>query len=166
MWASPTPLLSPWINVYLGVGRAAIGAIFAAGNLAFSTASLLAHALVRRLGMVKASAVSRFASGALLAALPLAPNGATFIALYMLYNAMVGIGGTARSSYISGAAAEGSEATTPAVANIPMRITATPSAALAGYLIEADPALLMPIAAAFTATAGYLLLKLREEDGA
>lgn len=159
-------LLSLWMNVYLGVGKAAIGAIFALGNLAFSTASLFAHAFVRRLGMVKASAASRFASGALLAALPLAPNGAIFVVMYMLYNAMVGIGGTARSSYISGAAAEGSEATTPAVASISIRIAATPSAAAAGYLIEVGPPLLMPIAAAFIIAAGYVFLKLREEEGA
>jgi len=46
-----------------------------------------------------------------------------------------------------------------------MRIAATPSAAAAGYLIETGPALLMPIAGAFVAAAGYIFLRyLREVD--
>lgn len=158
-------LLSLWMNVYLGFDKALIGAIYAAGNTAFALSALLAHLLVKRLGLVKASAVSRFASGAVLAALPLVPHPIAFGALYALYNAMVGIGGTARSSYISGAAAEGGEATTPAVASISMRIAATPSAVAAGYLIDVSPALLMPVSGLFLALAGYIFLRyLREEE--
>ena len=84
--------------------------------------------------------------------------------MYALYNAMVGIGGTARSSYISGAAAEGSEATTPAVANVAMRTAATSSAMVAGYMTELSPALVMPLSGIFFILAGYILLRyLREE---
>jgi MFS family permease len=158
-------LLSLWMNTYLGMGPALIAVIYAIGNAAFSLSALFAHVFARLLGLVKASAASRFASGALLAVLPLIPHPAAFAAIYALYNAMVGIGGTARSSYISGAAAEGGEATTPALASISMRMAATPSAAAAGYLIEAGPALLMPIAGAFVAAAGYIFLRyLREVD--
>lgn len=158
-------LLSLWMNTYLGIGKALIGVIYAVGNAAFALSALFAHIFVKWLGLVKASAVSRFASGALLAALPLVPHPIAFGALYALYNAMVGIGGTARSSYISGAAAEGSEATTPAVASISMRVAATPSAAAAGYLIDVSPALLMPISGLFVIAAGYIFLKyLKEEE--
>ncbi|AEA12248.1 major facilitator superfamily MFS_1 [Thermoproteus uzoniensis 768-20] len=158
-------LLSLWMNAYLGMGPAVIGVVYAVGNAAFSLSSLFAHIFVRWFGLVKASAASRFASGALLASLPFIPHPAAFAAAYALYNAMVGIGGTARSSYISGAAAEGGEATTPAVASISMRIAATPSAAAAGYLIEVGPALLMPIAGAFVIAAGYIFLRyLKEEE--
>ncbi|MGC8583234.1 MAG: MFS transporter [Thermoproteus sp.] len=158
-------LLSLWMNAYLGMGPAVIGVVYAVGNAAFSLSSLFAHVFVRWFGLVKASAASRFASGALLASLPFIPHPAAFAAVYALYNAMVGIGGTARSSYISGAAAEGGEATTPAVASISMRIAATPSAAAAGYLIEVGPALLMPIAGAFVIAAGYIFLRyLKEEE--
>ena len=157
-------LLSLWMNTYLGYGKALIGAIYAMGNAAFALSSLLAHLLVRKMGLVKTSAISRIASGALLALFPIAHHPAAFGALYALYNAMVGIGGTARSSYISGAAAEGSEATTPAVANIAMRTAATSSAMVAGYMTELSPALVMPLSGIFFILAGYILLRyLREE---
>lgn len=70
----------------------------------------------------------------------------------------MGIGGAARSSYIVGAAAEGSEATTQAVTNIAIRASSIPSVALSGYLINLDPALVMPIAGALVATAGLIFL--------
>ncbi|MEZ0247997.1 MAG: MFS transporter, partial [Thermoproteus sp.] len=64
-----------------------------------------------------------------------------------------------------GVAAEGGEATTPAVASISMRLAATPSAAVAGYLIDVSPALLMPVSGAFVVAAGYIFLKyLKEEE--
>lgn len=158
-------LLSLWMNVYLGLDKALIGTIYAIGNAAFALSALFAHLFVKRLGQVKASAVSRFASGALLCALPFVPHPIVFATLYAIYNAAVGIGGTARSSYISGAAAEGGEATTPAVASISMRAAATPSAIAAGYLIDVSPAALMPISGLFMVLAGYIFLKyLREEE--
>ncbi|MBP1449594.1 MAG: MFS transporter [Thermoproteus sp.] len=131
------PLLSLWLHSYMKLGEGTIGLLFAVGNGAFAAASLFAYKFVQTLGLVKASVVSRIISGLLLASLPLFKNVYLFAAVYSLYNAFVGIGGAARSSYISGIALEGSEATTPAVTNIAIRASSTPAIALSGYLIEA-----------------------------
>jgi MFS family permease len=152
------PLLSLWLHAYMGLGEGAIGVIFAAGNGAFAAASLVAYKLARALGLVKASAASRIAAGALLASLVLFKDPIAFAAVYMVYNAFVGIGGAARSSYIVGAAAEGSEATTQAVTSIAIRASSIPSVALSGYLIDIEPALVMPIAGALSIASGLIFL--------
>lgn len=102
--------------------------------------------------------MSRIISGLLLASLPLFKNVYLFAVVYSLYNAFVGIGGAARSSYISGIALEGSEATMPAVTNIAIRASSTPAIALSGYLIEANPLISMPIAGSMFVIAGLIML--------
>ncbi|MEZ0393883.1 MAG: MFS transporter [Desulfurococcaceae archaeon] len=157
------PLLSLWMHVYCSLPEPTIGAIFAAGNAAFAVSSLASPLAVRRLGLVRTSALSRFASAALLASMSFVRSAVPLAIVYLLYNATVAIGGTARSSYVSGASATGSEATTPAVAGLTLRIAALPATAIAGYVIDAYPAILMPLAGAFMALAGTAFLELSEE---
>jgi len=157
------PLLSLWLHAYMGLDEATIGLIFAVGNGAFMASSLFAYRLVRALGLIKAAVVSRVVSGILLASLPVFREVVSFAVAFILYNAAVGIGGTARSSYISSVAPVGSEATTPAVSNIAIRASSVPSVALSGYIMELEPAAAMPLAGLMLIAAGVIMWKTLEE---
>lgn len=158
------PLLSLWLHTYMGLDEATIGLIFAVGNGAFMASSLFAYRLVRALGLVRAAVASRVASGMLLASLPIFRGAAPFAVVFVFfYNAAVGIGGTARSSYISSVAPVGSEATTPAVSNIAIRASSVPSVALSGYIMELEPAAAMPLAGLMLIAAGVIMWKTLEE---
>ncbi|ABO07857.1 MFS transporter [Pyrobaculum calidifontis] len=157
------PLLSLWLHAYMGLDEATIGLIFAVGNGAFMVSSLFAYRLVEALGLVRAAVVSRVASGMLLASLPIFREVVPFAVAFVFYNAAVGIGGTARSSYISSVAPVGSEATTPAVSNIAIRASSVPSVALSGYIMELEPAAAMPLAGLMLIAAGAIMWKMLKE---
>mgnify|MGYP001772501007 CR=1 FL=1 len=140
------------------VGVARLVRYFLLGHLADSLPIAL-----EALRLVRAAAVSRMTSDILLASLPIFREAAPFAVAFVFYNAAVGIGGTARSSYISSVAPVGSEATTPAVSNIAIRASSVPSVALSGYIMELEPAAAMPLAGLMLIAAGAIMWKMLKE---
>ncbi|MGC8556196.1 MAG: MFS transporter [Conexivisphaera sp.] len=150
------PLLSLWSHVYLGLGQGPIGYAVAAGNVAYAVASYYAYAVVRSMGLVRSNALSRLLSGVSVAALPLVRGPLELGALLAAYNALVGLGSSARSSFISGSASPGAIATSSAVGSVAMRSSITASTSLSGLLLDVDPAILMPLAGAALAASGIV----------
>ncbi len=150
------PLLSLWSHLYLGLAQGTIGYAVAAGNVAYALSSYYAYAAVSRLGLVRSNAISRVASGATVALLPLARGPLMLGAALAAYNAFVGLGSSARASFISGSASPEAVATSSAISSVAIRSSISASTAASGLIIELDPALAMPLAGAALVASGLI----------
>ena len=156
------PLLSLWSHVYLGLGQGAIGYAVAVGNVAYAISSYYAYRVVASLGLVRSNALSRVASGAAVALLPLARGSVALAAALAAYNAFVGLGSSARASFISGSASPEAVATSSAVGSVAIRSSITASTLASGVMTAVDPLALMPVAGAAFMASGVIYLRMLE----
>ncbi|MGB9733748.1 MAG: hypothetical protein ACPL2E_03995 [Conexivisphaera sp.] len=152
------PLLSLWSHVYLGLGQGAIGYAVAAGNVAYAISSYYAYRVVASMGLVRSNALSRMASGAAIAVLPLARGPVVLGVALAAYNAFVGLGSSARASFISGSASPEAVATSSAVGSVAIRSSITASTSASGVLTAMDPLMLMPTAGIALIASGVVYL--------
>jgi MFS family permease len=132
------PILALWFHLRYGVGSAAIGALYAAINLAAVVSYVGVPWITRRLGgLVRTVVAVRIVSVGLLAVIPLMPWFALAGAVYLVRMLANAVSVPARQSYVMGIVAPAERSRTAALANLPARVFALAGPALAGLMLQA-----------------------------
>jgi MFS family permease len=130
------PFVSYWLYRRYGASPGEIGLLFAVVNLGSLASALAAAHVARLLGTVRAIAVVRAISGALLVPMVLAPAFWIAGAVYLVRMLVQRIGLPLRQSFTQDMAHPEERASVAALSNLPAQATMAGGQAVAGYLFD------------------------------
>ena len=130
------PFVSYWLYRRYGSTPGEIGLMFAVVNLGTLASTLAAAHVARLLGTVRAIAIIRAVSGALVVPMVLAPTFWIAGAVYLVRMLVQRIGLPLRQSFTQDMAHPDERASVTALSNLPAQATMAGGQALAGYLFD------------------------------
>lgn len=130
------PVMVYWFHVRYGATSAELGALYFVVNLAAAPSNVLAPALARRLGAVRAVVASRLTAVALLAAMAVMPAFWMAGVLLLLRTQVNTLSNPIRQSFLMGVVDEADRSTAAGVSNLPLQALSAIGPAAAGQLMQ------------------------------
>ena len=130
------PVLVYWFHVRYGASSAALGALYFIANLAAAPSNVVAPALARRMGAVRAVVSTRLVAVVLLAAMALMPAFWMAAVLFLLRTQVNTLSNPIRQSFMMGVVDEADRSTAAGLSNLPLQALSGAGPAIAGQLMQ------------------------------
>ncbi len=129
------PFMTYWFAIRYGVGAGMVGSLYAIVNLATAAGFVVAPAIARRLGSVRAVFTARLMASVCFAAMAVAPIFLLAALAYAARTVLNAISMTLRQSFVMGVSDERSRSAVAAFGNLPAQLTGTATPTLGAYLV-------------------------------
>lgn len=155
--------LSYWLYIRFSVGPGKIGALFGFSRFIAAFSYVLGHKMAGRIGIIRATVLSRLPVVAVNLLTPLMPTYASVAALRLFMSLFSMIDVPLRQSYLMGVIKSKRRASAAGVVTVVSRVTSAGAPSITGYVLEfVSMSLPFHIAASFqlaSASMMYLLFK-------
>jgi predicted MFS family arabinose efflux permease len=131
------PLIPTWFYLQYGIPDTYTGPLLALANLSIGFAVIFSARLSRRVGAVKAIAITQASSTVFMLAIPFMPGAAAAGAVYLVRSALMNMGGPIMDAYLMGVIDKDDRGLASAINSIVWRLPNSATTVLGGMMLAA-----------------------------